>query len=73
MLAGIREEEDSNIDRLIQDLLSTREDGRIKLFLIYRALKARECEPGDLPGGSLSSPRVGWKVREPCHRVCAEA
>jgi (1->4)-alpha-D-glucan 1-alpha-D-glucosylmutase len=41
MLAGIREEEDSNIDRLIQDLLSTREDGRIKLFLIYRALKAR--------------------------------
>ena len=41
MLAGIREEEDSNIDRLIRDLLSTREDGRIKLFLIYRALKAR--------------------------------
>jgi (1->4)-alpha-D-glucan 1-alpha-D-glucosylmutase len=41
MLAGIREEEDSNIDRLIQDLLATREDGKIKLFLIYRALKAR--------------------------------
>ena len=41
MLAGIREEEGSNIDRLIQDLLSTREDGKIKLFLIYRALKAR--------------------------------
>ena len=41
MLADIREEEDSSIDRLIQDLVSTREDGRIKLFLIYRALKAR--------------------------------
>ena len=41
MLAVIREEEDSNIDRLIQDLLATREDGKIKLFLIYRALKAR--------------------------------
>jgi (1->4)-alpha-D-glucan 1-alpha-D-glucosylmutase len=41
MLADIREEEDSNIDRLIQDLLSRREDGRIKLFLLYRALKAR--------------------------------
>ncbi|MBF0549849.1 MAG: malto-oligosyltrehalose synthase [Deltaproteobacteria bacterium] len=41
MLDGIREAENSNIDRLIQDLFSTREDGRIKLFLIYRALKAR--------------------------------
>jgi (1->4)-alpha-D-glucan 1-alpha-D-glucosylmutase len=41
MLADIRKEEDSNIDRLIRDLLSTREDGRIKLFLIYRALNAR--------------------------------
>jgi (1->4)-alpha-D-glucan 1-alpha-D-glucosylmutase len=43
MLADIREEEDSNIGRLIQGLLSTREDGRIKLFLIYRALKARNA------------------------------
>ena len=42
MLASIREQEDSNIGRLIQDLLSTREDGKIKLFLIYRALKARK-------------------------------
>jgi (1->4)-alpha-D-glucan 1-alpha-D-glucosylmutase len=41
MLASIQEREDSNIGRLIQDLLSTREDGKIKLFLIYRALKAR--------------------------------
>jgi (1->4)-alpha-D-glucan 1-alpha-D-glucosylmutase len=43
MLAGIREEDDSNIDRLIRDLISTREDGRIKLFLVYRALKARRA------------------------------
>ena len=41
MLASIREREDFNIGRLIRDLLSTREDGKIKLFLIYRALKAR--------------------------------
>jgi (1->4)-alpha-D-glucan 1-alpha-D-glucosylmutase len=41
LLSGIREQEDSPIDRLIRDLLSTREDGKIKLFLIYRALKAR--------------------------------
>lgn len=42
MLASIREREDSNIGRLIQDLLATREDGKVKLFLIYRALKARK-------------------------------
>ena len=72
MLASIREQEDSNIGRLIQDLLSTREDGKIKLFLIYRALKARRDKSRDLPGGRLSSPRVGWKIQEPCHRVCAE-
>ncbi len=41
MLASIREQEDSHIGRLIQDLFSTKEDGKIKLFLIYRALKAR--------------------------------
>jgi len=43
MLAGIREREGADIGRLVQDLLSTREDGRIKLFLIYRALKAKKA------------------------------
>ncbi len=43
MLAGIREAEDAGIERLIQDLLSTIADGKIKLFLIYRALKARNA------------------------------
>jgi (1->4)-alpha-D-glucan 1-alpha-D-glucosylmutase len=43
MLAGIREQEQSNIDRLIRDLLDQREDGKIKLFLIYRGLKARNA------------------------------
>ncbi|MDQ1240716.1 MAG: (1-_4)-alpha-D-glucan 1-alpha-D-glucosylmutase, partial [Thermodesulfobacteriota bacterium] len=42
MLSSIREHEDSDIGRLIQDLLCTREDGKVKLFLIYRALKARK-------------------------------
>ncbi|MGC8605800.1 MAG: hypothetical protein ACP5VS_19215 [Desulfomonilaceae bacterium] len=41
MLASIRAQEDSHIGPLIQDLLRTREDGKIKLFLIYRALKTR--------------------------------
>jgi (1->4)-alpha-D-glucan 1-alpha-D-glucosylmutase len=44
MLAGIREQEDTDIGRLVQDLLSAREDGRIKLFLIYRALKAKKAD-----------------------------
>jgi (1->4)-alpha-D-glucan 1-alpha-D-glucosylmutase len=43
MLAGIREQEDADIGRLVQDLLFTREDGKIKLFLIYRALKAKKA------------------------------
>ena len=49
MLAGIRAQDDADIDRLVQDLLSTREDGKIKLFLIYRALKAKKAHRRDLP------------------------
>ncbi len=44
MLAGIREQEDTDIGRLVRDLLSAREDGRIKLFLMYRALKAKKAD-----------------------------
>jgi len=43
MLAGIREPDEADIGRLVQDLLSTREDGKIKLFLIYRALQAKKA------------------------------
>jgi len=43
MLAGIREQDGAGIGRLVQDLLSTREDGKIKLFLIYRTLKAKKA------------------------------
>ncbi|MGO9021293.1 MAG: malto-oligosyltrehalose synthase [Syntrophobacteraceae bacterium] len=43
MLAGIRERDDADIGLLVQDLLATREDGKIKLFLIYRALKAKKA------------------------------
>jgi (1->4)-alpha-D-glucan 1-alpha-D-glucosylmutase len=34
--------EDTNIKGLLQELLASKEDGRIKLFLIYRVLKARQ-------------------------------
>ena len=72
MLAGIREEEDSNIDRLIRDLLSTREDGKIKLFLIYRALKARRTHREIFQEGAYLPLESGGKIQEPCHRLCAE-
>jgi len=41
ILAGIREQEEADIGRLVQSLLATKEDGAIKLFLIYRVLKAK--------------------------------
>lgn len=40
-LREIRARENGNILHLIEELLRTKEDGRIKLFLIYRALKTR--------------------------------
>ena len=43
MLSDIREQDDADIGRLVRDLLSTKEDGRIKLFLIYRALRERKA------------------------------
>jgi len=70
MLAGIREEEGSNIDRLIQDLLSTREDGRIKLFLIYRALKARNASRDIFREGDYLPLKAGGKFG---HHVIAFA
>jgi (1->4)-alpha-D-glucan 1-alpha-D-glucosylmutase len=63
MLAGIREEEESNIDRLIRDLLSTREDGKIKLFLIYRALKARRTHRGIFQEGACLPLESGGRFR----------
>ena len=52
MLADIREREDADVGRLVQDLLSTKEDGRIKLFLIYRALKAKKAHQEVFRSGS---------------------
>ena len=43
MLDGIREQDDADTGRLVQDLLARREDGKIKLWLIYRALKAKNA------------------------------
>ena len=43
MLADIRKREDGDVDSLIRELLSTKEDGKIKLFLIHRVLQARKA------------------------------
>jgi (1->4)-alpha-D-glucan 1-alpha-D-glucosylmutase len=43
MLADIRDHVEADIGRLVQDLLSTKEDGKIKLWLIYRALQAKKA------------------------------
>jgi (1->4)-alpha-D-glucan 1-alpha-D-glucosylmutase len=40
-LAQMKERETGNLDLFIQELLATKEDGRLKLFTIYRVLKTR--------------------------------
>ncbi len=42
MLQEIVSEGEENILALVQDLLSRKEDGRLKLFLVHRSLKARK-------------------------------
>ena len=44
-LGHIRKREEGDILDLVSELLRTKEDGRIKLFLIYRGLKARNKHP----------------------------
>jgi (1->4)-alpha-D-glucan 1-alpha-D-glucosylmutase len=61
MLAGIREAEDAGVERLIQDLLSKTEDGKIKLFLIYRALKARNAHRDIFRKGDYLPLQAGGK------------
>ena len=63
MLAGIREQEEADIGRLVQDLLSTREDGRIKLFLIYRALQAKKTHQDIFRSGAYLPLESAGKFR----------
>ena len=45
MLAEIRERESADLPGLMRDLIARPQDGRCKLFLIYRALKMRTAQP----------------------------
>lgn len=63
MLACIRDREDVDIGRLVRELLSTKEDGRIKLFLIYRALKARKANLETFRSGAYLAIEAAGKFR----------
>jgi (1->4)-alpha-D-glucan 1-alpha-D-glucosylmutase len=51
-LREIREKENGDLLNLINGLLRTREDGRVKLFLIHRALRARNERPDVFRSGA---------------------
>jgi (1->4)-alpha-D-glucan 1-alpha-D-glucosylmutase len=70
MLVGIREQDDADIGGLVQDLLSTRGDGKIKLFLIYQALKARNASRKIFREGAYLPLQAGGKFG---HHVIAFA
>ncbi|MGA1874845.1 MAG: malto-oligosyltrehalose synthase [bacterium] len=63
-LAEIREREKRDVFDLIRELLSTMEDGRIKLFITYRALQARARHLELFQEGDYIPLKVGGKYRE---------
>ncbi|MCE5336312.1 MAG: malto-oligosyltrehalose synthase, partial [Desulfobacteraceae bacterium] len=64
MLAEIRQEEGSDIGRLLRDLSAAKESGKIKLFLIYRALKARNANRDLFRSGSYLPLESGGRFQD---------
>jgi (1->4)-alpha-D-glucan 1-alpha-D-glucosylmutase len=62
-LREIKEKEKRDILSLISELISTKEDGRIKLFLIYKALKVRAKRKELFEKGDYISIEVGGKYK----------
>jgi (1->4)-alpha-D-glucan 1-alpha-D-glucosylmutase len=62
-LPEIKEKVGRNTLELINELLSTKEDGRIKLFLIHRALMARTERPELFGEGSYHPIQVGGALK----------
>ncbi len=58
------EKSEKDILGLISDLLTTWEDGRIKLFLIFRALKARRERPDLFGRGAYFQAEVKGKLED---------
>ncbi|MGA1824516.1 MAG: malto-oligosyltrehalose synthase [bacterium] len=63
-LHDIQEKALSNRNELITELLETREDGRIKLFLIYRALNARHTHVEVFQRGAYIPVNVTGEFKE---------
>ncbi len=63
-LKHIRKREDGDILDLISELLRTKEDGGIKLFLIYRALKARGEHPEVFQKGAYIPLEAAGKFKD---------
>lgn len=63
-LREIKEKEKRDILSLISELISTKEDGRIKLFLIYKALKVRAKRKELFEKGGYISIEVGGKYKD---------
>ncbi len=63
-LREIKEREDSDLLGLINEIFSTKEDGRIKLFLIRRALEARREKLDVFQKGSYVPLEVGGSFKD---------
>ncbi len=64
MLREIRKKENNNVLNLIEEMLRAREDGRIKLFLIYRALKTRNEHIEVFRDGAYIPLEVAGKLKD---------
>lgn len=63
-LRQIQEECSRDVLNLINELLRSKEDGRIKLFLIYRALRARNENPAVFGQGAYTPIEVTGKFKD---------
>ncbi len=63
-LREIKERVREDILDLVNELLSAKEDGRIKLFLIYRALQAREKNTKVFQSGAYIPIKAGGKFKD---------
>lgn len=64
LLREIKAKEKENLLSLISELFATKEDGRVKLFLIYRALKARKEKLEVFQKGAYVTISAGERFKE---------
>jgi (1->4)-alpha-D-glucan 1-alpha-D-glucosylmutase len=63
-LKEIKERQEADIGKLTDELLSTKEDGRIKLFLTHKVLQARKENLDVFQKGDYQPIEVGGKFKE---------